>query len=167
MVDTKNDSAAPWIGESIVRLYNRLRKYGPTTTPEAEAIAATNRLVEHLLAAIEVWEAARSRTNPGERSGHAHLGAELDALRGTLTELSDGIAEMGGAATDERDRELRNAVVDIDWASDENSLQAVLSRIRAHLVGACSATGSCKGLPSETRSAVERLAVALRATPPL
>ena len=73
MPDETNESG--WIDESIVTLYNRLRKYGPTTPLEAHGIAAANRLVEHLLAAIEVWEATQSKKELRE-----HRGALLEEL---------------------------------------------------------------------------------------
>lgn len=134
----------------------------PTTPPEPDAIAAANRLVECLLAAIDLWEATQSKKELREHRGT--LTDELGAFRGTLIELSDGIAQMGGSATEEIDRELSQAVADIDWNHDERALRLVLCHVRRQLVSSCGAVERCEPVPLETRVAVRRLGTSLRAT---
>lgn len=158
MTDKTNYSVC--FDESVVTLYNRLRKHGPSTAPEAHSIAASNRLVEHLLVAIDVWEAAKGKNELREQRGA--LTKELALFRSALVDLSDGIARMGGSATEERNPELGDAVADVDWSHDESALRAVLSHVRRELVRSCASVETSEPVSSVTRLALRRIRTALR-----
>jgi len=144
------------VSESVVGLYNRLRNNGAEFPPEAQAIATANRLVEQLLAAIEIWESPGTEE---ERWYSCALNDEIRRFRQTLAALGDGIAELGGSPRDEPDTVFRDAGVDIDGSTD---VAAILSRLRGRLLRACTDVEVNEYVPKAAHAAVHRLALSLR-----